>query len=277
MPSIPEQTPFNTHYSPLDANTVFAKGSPDYQKLRVMQATVDYMIETYGAQEMLELTSIDNPSSNTIKVKKIQRALEDAFALIYSHYNNAERVGKTLIMGSFRRTQAQIARYYLDSSAVMPRDHVRESFERAITQLDLWARGGQGSSTLRFSQAYQYYNEQPYTNGVSLIRSNHEHKRKFTAASLESWVESCGSNDVYHPLRYNEARFTASYNVGSTIGSTPDPDISPTGTVFVEDDNCIEQLQENYQFDCPEPQSNNAENTDCEDTIICDAPENLTF
>ena len=271
------QTPFNTPYSPLDSNNIFAQNNPDYQKLRVMQADVNYFIETYGVEESLQITRIDNPASNTIVVKKIQRALEDAFALILSYFTNAERSGKALIMGSFRRTQAIIARYYLDSSAVMPRDHVRESFERAIQQLNLWSASGSGSSTLRFSQAYQYYRDQPYHNGVSLIRSSHEHKRKFTAATMEDWVENCGSNDVHTPLRYEEQRFQLHYNVGSPIGSNPDPMISPTGTVFSEDEDCIDQFQENYEFECDPPAAQNAEDLTCDDELVCDAPENLTF
>lgn len=273
----PPQTPFNTPYSPLNANDLFSENNPDYQKLKVLQADVDYFITVYGQQEALEITNIDNPASNTIKVKKLQYALEDAFALILSFYSNAARSGKALIMSSFRRTQVIMARYFLDSAGVRPRDHVVEAFNAAIQQLQLWSTGG-APNLLKFGETYQYYREQPYSNGVSLIRSSHEHKRKFTAASLEPWVEGWCSNDTHNvPLRWNEQRFQLRYNVGGPVGSLPDSNISPTGTVFNEDPDCIDQFQENYEIECEPPAAQNAEDSDCNDSVICDAPVNFTF
>jgi phage gp36-like protein len=100
-------------------------------------ATVDYFIKVFGYQEALELSNIDNPTSNRIDSEKIQIALNDAAVLINNYIETAPPQGKLLIAGSYRRTQAILARSYLDS--LRPRTHVLEAAEKALMQMELWA------------------------------------------------------------------------------------------------------------------------------------------
>ena len=77
-------------------------------------ATVDYFISIFGFQEAVELSNIENPTGNDVDITKIQLALNDAGQLINNYIDSAPPQGKVLIAGSYRRTQATIARYYLD-------------------------------------------------------------------------------------------------------------------------------------------------------------------
>lgn len=200
---------------------------PEVQKLRCMQATVEYFICVYGEKEAVELSNIDNPSSNAINTKRIQFALDDAFAYIVNYYSAASASAKVLIQSALRRTQATIARYYLDT--LRPRDAVVEAYEKAIQQLDIWSARSSAQSLNKFSQAYKYYRESADSEGVSLVRSAHEKKRIFTAATLEPWVWGCSSNDVDNIVRYEDQKLSAHYQIGNGVGTT-----SPTGTKMPE-------------------------------------------
>ena len=100
-------------------------------------ASVDYFIDIYGFNEALELSRLEDPTANTINYERIQLALNDAALLIQSFIETAAPQGKLLIAGSYRRTQAILARWYLDT--LRPRQHVVDAAEAALKQLDLWA------------------------------------------------------------------------------------------------------------------------------------------
>lgn len=111
-------------------------------------ATVDYFISIFGFQEAVELSNIENPTGNGIDEDKIQLALNDAAQLINNYIESAPPQGKILIAGSFRRTQATIARYYLD--ILRPRTQVQEAAEKALQQLEAWGSKGSPSAGLKW-------------------------------------------------------------------------------------------------------------------------------
>ena len=111
-------------------------------------ASVDYFVKIFGAKEALELSNIDNPAKNTIDGEKIQLALNDAAQLINNYITTAPYQGKLLIAGAYRRTQAILARCYLDS--LRPRQAVTDACEKALQQMELWASKSQPTAAYRF-------------------------------------------------------------------------------------------------------------------------------
>ena len=151
-------------------------------------ATVDYFISVYGFQEAVELSNIEDPTGNGIDVTKIQLALNDAGQLINNYIDSAPPQGKTLIAGSYRRTQATIARYYLD--VLRPRTQVQEAAEKALQQLELWAAKSSPSTGLKWEEAYRFWR-----SSCSMTKSSYQRGRSFTEPSLNKWVLREGSND----------------------------------------------------------------------------------
>ena len=151
-------------------------------------ATVDYFISIFGFQEAVELSNIEDPTGNGIDTTKIQLALNDAGQLINNYIDSASPQGKTLIAGSYRRTQATIARYYLD--VLRPRTQVQEAAEKALQQLELWASKSSPSAGLKWEEAYRFWR-----SGCSMTRSSYQRGRSFTEPSLNKWVLREGSND----------------------------------------------------------------------------------
>lgn len=150
-------------------------------------ATVDYFIEVFGYQEALELGSIDDPTSNRINHEKIQVALNDAAILINNYIASAPPQGKLLIAGSYRRTQAILARSYLDT--LRPRAQVLQAAKDAMQQLDLWAARQSPSSGFRWQEAYKYWR-----SGCAMTQSAYNRGRSFTEPSLNRWVLREGGN-----------------------------------------------------------------------------------
>ncbi len=97
-------------------------------------AVVDDFISTYGYQEALQLSNINNASASAINETRIERAIEDANSLIDAYVKQSPKANKLLVSSSRRRTAMIIARYYLDS--VRRRQDVTDDYERAITELD---------------------------------------------------------------------------------------------------------------------------------------------
>lgn len=161
-------------------------------------ATVDYFISVFGYNEAVELSNIENPVGNDIDVEKIQIALNDAGQLINNFIDSAPPQGKILIAGSYRRTQATIARYYLD--VLRPRTQVQEAAEKALQQLELWASKGSPSAGLKWKEAYTYWR-----SGCSMTKSSYQRGRSFTDPSLNKWVLQEGSNDRGFPYANREA------------------------------------------------------------------------
>lgn len=167
-------------------------------------ATVDYFIEVFGYQEAIELTNIENPTSNQIKFDKIQIALNDAATLINNYIITAPPQGKILIAGSYRRTQATLARWYLDT--LRPRQQVIDAAEKALQQLELWAAKSSPSSGLKWQEAYRYWD-----SACTMTKSVYKRGRSFTEPSTSRWVIREGGNNRWWQLPRKEARSAPRY------------------------------------------------------------------
>lgn len=161
-------------------------------------ATVDYFIKIFGFSEALELSNIDNPTANYIDQEKIQIALNDASVLIDQYIATAPPQGKLLIAGAYRRTQATLARCYLDT--LRPRQHVMDACEKALQQVELWASKSQPSAALKYQEARQYWG-----TCSSFVKSSYSRGRKFTDPSLLAWEKGFGSNNKRNRLTDLEA------------------------------------------------------------------------
>jgi hypothetical protein len=161
-------------------------------------ATVDYFIEVFGYQEAVELSNIDNPTGNQINIDKIQVALNDAAVLINNYILTAPPQGKILIAGSYRRTQAILARWYLD--ILRPRQQVIDAAEKALQQLELWASKASPSTGLKWQEAYRYWE-----SGCSMTKSSYARGRSFTEPSLSRWVLKEGGNNRWWQFPRKEA------------------------------------------------------------------------
>lgn len=161
-------------------------------------ASVDYFIEVFGYQEAVELSNIDNATGNNINVDKIQIALNDAAALINNYIITAPPQGKILIAGSYRRTQATIARWYLDT--LRPRQQVIDAAEKALQQLEIWAAKSDPSSGLKWQEAYRYW-----SSGCSMTKGSYRRGRSFTENSLNRWVLNEAGNSRWFPFPRREA------------------------------------------------------------------------
>lgn len=161
-------------------------------------ATVDYFVEVFGYQEAVELSNIDSPTGNQINVNKIQVALNDAATLINNYIVTAPPQGKILIAGSYRRTQATIARWYLDT--LRPRQQVIDAAEKALEQLELWASKASPSSGLKWQEAYRYWG-----SSCSMTKSAYRRGRSFTEPSLNRWVLNEGGNNRWWQFPRKEA------------------------------------------------------------------------
>jgi len=161
-------------------------------------ATVAYFIEIFGYQEALELGSIDDPTKNSINAGKIQIALNDAATLINNYITTAPPQGKILIAGSYRRTQAILARWYLDT--LRPRTQVVDAAEKCLQQLELWAAKASPTSGLKWQEAYRYW-----SSGCTMTKSSYARGRSFTEPSTSRWVLREGGNSRWWPFPRKEA------------------------------------------------------------------------
>lgn len=161
-------------------------------------ATVDYFIEVFGFNEALELSRIEDPTANTINYQRIQVALNDSATLINNFIETAPPQGKLLIAGSYRRTQATLARWYLDT--LRPRQQVVDAAEAALKQLDLWSSKSDKASGFRWQESYSYWN-----SSCSMVMSNTQRDRSFTDASLARWEMRWGTNNRWNPYKRKPA------------------------------------------------------------------------
>lgn len=179
-------------------------------------ASVDYFIEVFGYQESVQLSNIDNPTGNKIDYDKIQIALNDAAALINNYILTAPPQGKILIAGSYRRTQAVIARWYLD--ILRPRQQVIDAAEKALEQLELWAAKSSPSSGLKWQEAYRYWR-----GNCTMARSSYNRGRSFTEPSTNRWVRREGGNNRWWPLPRREA-ISATRNNSERLARASNPE-----------------------------------------------------
>jgi phage gp36-like protein len=168
-------------------------------------ATVDYFIEIFGYQEAVELSNIDNPTGNQINHDKIQIALNDAATLINNYIITAPPQGKILIAGSYRRTQAVLARWYLD--ILRPRQQVIDAAEKALEQLELWASKASPSAGLKWQEAYRYWG-----SNCTMTKSSYNRGRSFTEPSTSRWVLREGGNNRWWQLPRKEAMGATRYD-----------------------------------------------------------------
>jgi len=182
-------------------------------------ASVDYFIEIFGYQEAVELGSIDDPTRNDINFDKIQIALNDAATLINNYILTAPPQGKILIAGSYRRTQATIARWYLDT--LRPRQQVIDAAEKALQQLEIWASKGSPSTGLKWQEAYRYWGSY-----CSMTRSSYSRGRSFTENSLNRWVLKEGGNNRWFQFPRKEA-----YSTNRVHSSALSNSMSPNSSI----------------------------------------------
>jgi phage gp36-like protein len=190
-------------------------------------ATVDYFVKIFGFSEALELSNIDNPTANYIDQEKIQIALNDASVLIDQYIATAPPQGKLLIAGAYRRTQATLARCYLDT--LRPRQHVMDACEKALQQVELWASKSQPSAALKYQEARQYWG-----SCSSFVKSSYSRGRKFTDPSMLAWEKLFGSNNKRNRLTDFEAHeFTReNLNADYDCGGCGEPTIDPVLNVI---------------------------------------------
>lgn len=185
-------------------------------------ATVDYFIKIFGFSEALELSNIDNPTANYIDQEKIQIALNDASVLIDQYIATAPPQGKLLIAGAYRRTQATLARCYLDT--LRPRQHVMDACEKALQQVELWASKSQPSAALKYQEARQYWG-----TCSSFVKSSYSRGRKFTDPSMLHWEKLFGSNNKRNAMTDLEAVVPNRDDIGADYdcGGCGEPTIDP--------------------------------------------------
>lgn len=199
-------------------------------------ATVDYFIDIYGYNEALELSRLEDPTANTINNERIQLALNDAAVLINNFIETAPPQGKLLIAGSYRRTQAILARWYLDT--LRPRQQVVDAAEAALKQLDLWASKLSPSSGFKWQEAYRYWN-----SACAMTMSNTQRERSFTDTSLAKWEMRWGTNNRWNPYRRKDAQVINGVSPREPSGSLDRGNITLIGDSTLEVNKLFDELE----------------------------------
>lgn len=103
-------------------------------------ATPQYFIDTFGEEEALELSQIDDPNAQTIDLAKIQRALDHATAEVMTYMaGQYELPLPTPIPTVLSYKTVVIARHLLDKNR--RREDVRSDYEDVMAQLRDFATG----------------------------------------------------------------------------------------------------------------------------------------
>ena len=212
-------------------------------------ATVDYFIEVFGFNEALELSRIEDPTANTINYQRVNVALNDAAQLINNYIETAPPQGKLLIAGSYRRTQAILARWYLDT--LRPRQQVVDAAEAALKQLDLWAAKASPSSGLKWQEAYRYWG-----SACAMTMSNTQRDRAFTDASLARWEMRWGTNNRWNPYKRKSAPV-----IDNVTPRQPSGDLDRQRVTLIGDST----LEVNHLFDALETTRDVASFSDTQD------------
>jgi phage gp36-like protein len=199
-------------------------------------ATVEYFIEVFGYNEALELSRLEDPTANTINYQRIQVALNDAALLVNNFAETAPPQGKLLIAGSYRRTQATLARYYLDT--LRPRQQVVDAANAALKQLDLWASKASPSSGLKWQEAYRYWN-----SACAMTMSNTQRDRAFTDASLARWEMRWGTNNRWNPFKRKAAPVIDHVTPRQPSGSLDRQNVTLIGNSTLEVNKLFDDLE----------------------------------
>lgn len=199
-------------------------------------ATVSYFIGVFGYNEALELSRLEDPTSNTINYDRIQIALNDASVLINNFIETSSPQGKLLIAGSYRRTQATLARYYLDT--LRPRQQVVDAANAAMKQLDLWASKSSPSTGLKWQEAYRYWN-----GACAMTMSNTQRDRAFTDASLARWEMRWGTNNRWNPYKRKGAAVIDAVTPREPSGSLDRQNVTLIGDSTLEMNKLFDDLE----------------------------------
>jgi hypothetical protein len=199
-------------------------------------ATVEYFIEVFGFNEALELSRLEDPTANTINYQRIQVALNDSATLINNFIETAPPQGKLLIAGSYRRTQATLARWYLDT--LRPRQQVVDAANAAMKQLDLWASKASPSSGLKWQEAYRYW-----SSACAMTMSNTQRDRAFTDASLARWEMRWGTNNRWNPYKRKPAPVIDAVTPRQPSGSLDRQNVTLIGNSTLEVNKLFDDLE----------------------------------
>lgn len=199
-------------------------------------ATVDYFIAVFGYNEALELSRLEDPTANTINYERIQIALNDAHQLVVNFIETAAPQGKLIIAGSFRRTQAILARWYLDS--LRPRQQVIDAASAAIKQLELWASKEPAAKGLKWQEAYGYWDSE-----CAMTMSSVQRERAFTDASLARWEMRWGTNDRWNNTRRRGAAVANNFTPRQPTGSLDHKDVTLIGDSTLEVNKLFDALE----------------------------------
>jgi phage gp36-like protein len=106
-------------------------------------ANQEDMINLFGEPEVIELTNLDNPNSETIDTTRLDQALDYASREVDSYLQVAQyQLPLTSFPLVLRNKVADIARYHLDSYRA--REDVRQRYEDAVKWLQMLASGKVG-------------------------------------------------------------------------------------------------------------------------------------
>lgn len=108
-------------------------GTPYGTRIGTLATIEDYVL-IYGISEAIQASNDDNGSATVINRPRLQAELDHAGIMLQNYIDIATWSGKSLLAGSFKRTQLVIARYYLLNKS-RP-EVVREEFERTLQWIE---------------------------------------------------------------------------------------------------------------------------------------------
>ncbi len=104
-----------------------------------MYATFQDIIDTFGIQEVIELTNLDDSSLTTVNEVQLQKAIDHATGLINSYLQSRYSLPLVETPAVLTRLCCDIARYWLDK--YRERQDVRQRYEDALNFLKDLAKG----------------------------------------------------------------------------------------------------------------------------------------
>lgn len=153
---------------PLDSD-----GFLDANTLNHSYATIEDMIISFGEEEIIALSNLDNTSATEIDEVQVNKALADASAIIDSYIQSRYVVPLPSVPSVLIRPTCDIARLMLDMDN--PRDEVRKRYDSALTFIKDIAKG---IASLPLPN-----DDTPFNDNVDYFYS----KRSFTFDSLADY------------------------------------------------------------------------------------------
>ncbi len=100
-----------------------------------LKPTVGDFITTYGTEEASQLSTLEDPLTESYLPQKIEAAIDDAFCLVEGYDARVNNIcAKFAIRKRIRRTVLIIARYYMDN--LRPSNTVTTRYEHEIEYLE---------------------------------------------------------------------------------------------------------------------------------------------